>query len=612
MAMYVGKCHRSLTAVQQVTKFAARRTLQQKHTRSAAKIDAFIGASQTEQKLNAQSYAYTASNEPLIGQTVGKIIDRTTEKCPDRTAVVFPQQVIRKTYEEFRQEIDRLAAGLLAIGIKRGDRVGMWSPNRFEWVLTQYATSRIGAIQVNINPAYRPKELEYVLNKVGCKAIISDQSFKRQDYYAMLREICPELEKSYPGEINSKNLPSLKTVIMLGEGHFPGTYMFDDILDAPSNEHFVEVEALQNILQFDDPINIQFTSGTTGLPKGVTLSHHNIINNANLVGRAMRYHTKHHIIGVPVPLYHCFAMVLGSLSGLIHASTVVYPSLSFEPLASLQAIAKERITSVYGTPTMFIDMLNHPDFDKFDMSSLSTGLMGGSPCPIEVMNQAINKMNTKDINICYGATETSPISFQTNEEDPVEVRVSTIGRPLAHTEAKVIDPETGDIVDVEKPGELCVRGISTMLGYWDDEKKTQDVVGKDRWYHTGDIAMMDDNGYVRIVGRMKDMIIRGGENIYPVEVEEFLYTHPKIEDVQVIGVPDERMGEELCAWIKLKSAQTADANEIKDFCRGQIAHFKIPRYICFVKSFPLTVTGKVQKYIMRQESLGMLGLDKNM
>ncbi|XP_070552712.1 medium-chain acyl-CoA ligase ACSF2, mitochondrial-like [Ptychodera flava] len=605
-------CYRSLMLTQQVTKFAVWGRLQHKHRLlQATSKCAFSTASQQEQKYT-QSYAHTASSVPLVGQTIGKIIDETTEKWPDRTAVVFPQQGIRRTYEEFRQEIDRLAAGLLAIGIKRGDRVGMWSPNRLEWVLTQYATSRIGAIQVNINPAYRPMELEYALNKVGCKALISDQSFKTQDYYEMLREICPELDKSHPGEINSKTLPSLKTVIMLGEGRFPGTYMFDDILEAPSNEHFVEVEELQDELQFDDPINIQFTSGTTGSPKGVTLSHHNIVNNAYLVGRAMEYHTKHHIIGVPVPLYHCFAMVLGSLSGLLNASTVVYPSLSFEPLASLQAIAKERITSMYGTPTMFIDMLNHPDFGKFDMSSLSTGIMAGSPCPIEVMKQAINKMNTKDINICYGLTETSPVSFQATKEDPVEVRVSTIGKPLAHTEAKVIDSETGDIVAVETPGELCTRGISTMLGYWDDEKKTQEVVGKDRWFHTGDTAVMDENGYVRIVGRIKDMIIRGGENIYPVEVEQFLYTHPKIEDVQVIGVPDDRMGEEVCAWIKLKSAQTADAKEIKDFCRGQIAHFKIPHYICFVESFPLTVTGKVQKYIMRQESIGMLGLDKNM
>ncbi|XP_077984125.1 medium-chain acyl-CoA ligase ACSF2, mitochondrial-like [Glandiceps talaboti] len=558
-----------------------------------------------------KSYAHTVGSTPLVGQTIGKIIESTTEKYPDKTAVVFCRDGIKKTYTQLKEEVDRLAAGLLAIGIKRGDRVGMWSPNRLEWVLTQYATARIGALQVNINPAYRPMELEYALRKVGCKALISDQNFKTQDYWSMLCEICPEVQKSHPGEIQSPNLPELKSVIMLGKGHFPGAYMFDDVMEAPSKQHFIQVEECQDDLQFDDPINIQFTSGTTGNPKGVTLSHHNIVNNADTVGRTLGYDTSDHVISIPVPLYHCFGMIVGGLASMVFGSTAVYPSPSFEPLAALQAIESERCTSQYGTPTMFIDMLHHEDFDKYDMSSLITGVMAGSPCPIETMKQVNNKMNMKEVTICYGLTETSPVTFQSKRDDPIELRVSTIGKPIAHNEAKIIDSATGEVIAVGTPGELCTRGFTTMLEYWEDEKKTSEVIGKDRWFHTGDIGVMDENGYVRIVGRMKDLVIRGGENIYPVEIEQFLYKHPKIEDVQVIGIPDKRMGEELCAWIKLKAAQTADEDEIKNFCKGQIAHFKIPRYICFVDAFPLTVTGKVQKYLMRQETMPMLGLDKN-
>nr|XP_006815592.1 PREDICTED: acyl-CoA synthetase family member 2, mitochondrial-like [Saccoglossus kowalevskii] len=556
-----------------------------------------------------QSYVHTLGDVPLIGDTIGKVIDRTTEKYPDKTAVVFCQQGIRKTFHEFKEDIDKLAAGFLAIGIERGDRVGMWSPNKYEWVLTQYATATIGAIQVNINPAYRPQELLYALKKVGCKALVSDQQFKTQDYYLILDEICPELEHSNAGDIKSKVLPDLKSLIMMGKGHFPGAYMFDDIMEAGTHEHILEVKDIQDELQFDDPINIQYTSGTTGNPKGVTLSHHNILNNCNIVGRTLGYHERDHVICIPVPLYHCFGMTLGSLSGQIFGSTAVYPSAGFEPEETLKAIENERCTSQYGTPTMFIDLLHHPHFDKYDMSSLFTGIMGGSPCPIETMKQVITKMNMKEVTICYGLTETSPITFQTSRFDPIELRVSTIGKPVSHTEAKIIDPESGHIKAVETPGEMCTRGFSTMLGYWGDEEKTKSIIGSDRWLHNGDIAVMDETGYCRIVGRMNDMIIRGGENIYPVEIEKFLYKHPKIEDVQVIGVPDERLGEVVCAWIKLKAAQTASEHEIKDFCQGQIAYFKIPQYICFVDSFPMTISGKIKKLQMREESLGMLGLD---
>ncbi|XP_077979836.1 medium-chain acyl-CoA ligase ACSF2, mitochondrial-like [Glandiceps talaboti] len=557
-----------------------------------------------------KSYAHTAGSAPLIGQTIGNIIDTTTEKYPDKTAVVFCRDGIERTYTEFKEGIDRLAAGLLAVRIRRGDRVGMWSPNRLEWVLTQYPTARIGAIQVNINPAHRPMELEYALKKAGCKTVISAQTFKTQDYWAMLCEICPELEKSHPGDIKSKRLPELKSIIMLGQGHFSGVYMFDDVMEAPSKEHFNEVEEIQDNLNFDDPINIQFTSGTTGNPKGVALTHHNVVNNAIASGRKMGYHTRDHVLNIPLPLYHSGGMILGSFSSMVFGATAVYPSPSFEPLAAIQAVQNYKCTSQYGTPTMFIDMLNHKDFDKYDMSSLSTGVMGASPCPIEVMKEVRTKMHMTGVAIAYWATETSSTTFQTDRSDPIDIRVSTVGKPIEHTEAKIIDPQSGNIVAVETPGELCTRGYTTMLGYWEDEGKTNEVIGKDRWFHTGDIGVKDENGYVRIVGRMKDMVIRGGENIYPVDVEQFLYTNPKIENVQVIGVPDSRMGEELCAWVKLKAGQRADEDEIKDFCRGQITHFKIPRYICFVDSFPLTVTGKVQKFIMREESIPMLGLDK--
>ncbi|XP_030836363.1 medium-chain acyl-CoA ligase ACSF2, mitochondrial [Strongylocentrotus purpuratus] len=546
------------------------------------------------------SYRQADPALPLLGKTIGQIVDDTTEKFPDREYVVFSRDKVRRTFSQFREECDRLAAGLLATGVGRDDCVGIWGPSTLEWVLTQFATARIGAILVNINPAYRQDELEYALKKVGVKTIVSAQSFKTQNYYEMLNGICPEMTTATPGNIKSENLPMLKSVVMMGKGNFPGTFSFDDVMDMGKEDHFKHIEKMKSVLQFDQPVNIQFTSGTTGKPKGATLTHHNIVNNSYFIGAVLKYHEQEHRIGVPVPLYHCFGMVGGSLCAMVHGNTCVFPSPSFEPEASLKGIQEERITSQYGTPTMFIDMLNHPNFNQYDMSSLTTGIMAGSPCPIETMKQTRSLMNMKDVCIAYGLTEVSPVICQTEMHDPVDLRVSTVGKPSPHNEIKIIDPQSGELVPYNTPGELCSRGYTTMVGYWKDEVKTKEAIDQTGWFHSGDIATMNEEGYITMAGRIKDLVIRGGENIYPTEIEQFLYKHPKIEDVQVIGVPDERMGEELCAWIRLKAGQEATPEEIKAFCKGKISHFKIPRYIEFVDEFPLTVTGKVQKFKMRQ------------
>ncbi|XP_072024538.1 medium-chain acyl-CoA ligase ACSF2, mitochondrial-like [Amphiura filiformis] len=560
--------------------------------------------SDTHQHKYEQSYVHNTGDHPLIGKTIGEYLDETTEKYPDREAVIFCRDGRRCTFAELRQKVDDFAAGLLSLGINQGDRVGIWAPNVLEWVITQYATARIGAILVNINPAYRTDELEYALRKVSCKAIVLAETFKTQNYYNMLADICPELETAAPGRLTAERLPELRSVVMIGNGNHPGTFNSDNVSGMGNAEHKQTVEELKKKLQFDDAINIQFTSGTTGNPKGATLSHHNIVNNCFQIGNVLGYSESYHRISVPVPMYHCFGMVLGSLSTAVHGSTVIFPSPSFEPEPTLKAVNDERVTSQYGTPTMFIDMLHHPNFDQYDLSSLSTGVMAGSPCPVETMKQVNDKMHMKEVTICYGLTEVSPVIFQSpSRTDTLERRVTTVGWPSAHTEVKVINPETGHIVDVDTPGELCSRGYTTMLGYWDDEKKTREAIDNNQWFHTGDLATIDESGYGRIVGRIKDMIIRGGENIYPTEIEQFLYKHPKVEDIQVIGIPDERLGEEVCAWIKLKSGQQATPEEIKQFCKGQIAHFKIPKVIQFVEGFPLTVTGKVQKYKMRQEMM---------
>ncbi len=552
------------------------------------------------------SYVHGASGTPFIGDTIGVHFDRIVERFGERDALIVRHQQIRWTYRELKERVDAFAAGLLALGLKRGDRIGVWSPNNAEWVITQFATAKAGLILVNINPAYRLTELEYALNKAGCVALVTAAQFKTSDYHAMLRELAPELKTASPGNLRASRLPQLRLVITIGPDDVRGMVRFDDVSGLARGAERHRLAALAEELQFDDPINIQFTSGTTGFPKGATLSHHNILNNGLFIAGAMKL-TEHDRVCVPVPLYHCFGMVIGNLGCLTHGAAMVYPSEGFDPLATLETIAAERCTAVYGVPTMFIAEMDHPDFAKFDLSSLRTGMMAGSPCPIEVMKRAFSLMHLSEVVIGYGMTETSPASFASATDDPIERRVSTVGRILPHVEAKIIDAE-GRIVPRGIAGELLTRGYLVMLGYWDDEEKTREAIDPAGWMHTGDLATIDDEGYCNIVGRIKDMVIRGGENVYPREIEEFLYRHPKIRDVQVIGVPDARYGEELCAWVRLRDGESATVEEICAFCRGQIAHYKVPRYVKFVDGFPMTVTGKIQKFLMRQHMIEELGL----
>ena len=552
------------------------------------------------------SYVHGASDRPFIGDTIGVHFDRIVERFGERDALIVRHQQIRWSYRELKARVDAFAAGLLSLGLKRGDRLGVWSPNNAEWVVTQFATAKAGLILVNINPAYRLAELEYALNKAGCVALITAAQFKTSDYLEMLRELAPELATASPGNLHASRLPGLRLVITIGAENAPGMVKFEDVLGRARDAERRRLAALAEELQFDDPINIQFTSGTTGFPKGATLSHHNILNNGFFVGQAMRF-TEQDRLCIPVPLYHCFGMVLGNLCCLTHGAAMVYPSEGFDPLATLETIAAERCTALHGVPTMFIAEMDHPDFAKFDLSSLRTGIMAGSPCPIEVMKRAIERMHLSEITIAYGMTETSPVSFQCSTDDPIERRVSTVGRVLPHIEVKIVDAE-GRIVPRGTAGELLTRGYSVMLGYWDDEEKTREAIDAAGWMRTGDLATIDAEGYCNIVGRIKDMVIRGGENVYPREIEEFLYRHPKIQDVQVIGVPDPRYGEELCAWVRLRDGETATAEEIRAFCQGQIAHYKVPRHIKFVDGFPMTVTGKIQKFLMRQQMIEELGL----
>ena len=555
-----------------------------------------------------QSYAHGVSTTPLIGDTIGAHFDKAAERWSERDALVVRQQNVRWSYGELKAKVDAFAAGLLALGLSPGDRVGIWSPNNAEWVITQFATAKAGLILVNINPAYRLSELDYALNKVGCKALVTAHSFKTSDYVGMLRELAPEIDRSAPGKLQAKRLPALTTPIRIGAGEARGFLRFDDVLGMGGDRHRAALAELAPKLQFDDAINIQFTSGTTGTPKGATLTHHNILNNGYFIGEAQRL-TDHDRVCIPVPLYHCFGMVLGNLACITHGATMVYPSEGFDPLASLEAVEAERCTALYGVPTMFIAELGHPEFKRFDLSSLRTGIMAGSPCPIEVMKRCVSEMNMREVTIAYGMTETSPVSTQTSCDDPLERRVGTVGRVHPHVEIKIIDTN-GRIVPPGTPGELCTRGYSVMLGYWGDEEKTAEAVDRAGWMHTGDLATLDADGYCNIVGRIKDMVIRGGENVYPREVEEFLFRHAKIEAVQAVGVPDLKYGEELCAWVKLKPGAAASAEEIQSFCNGQIAHYKIPRYIKFVDAFPMTVTGKVQKFLMREETIKELGLSE--
>ena len=552
------------------------------------------------------SFVSGASTKPLIYRTIGNALQVTAETYPEQEALVVRHQDVRWTYQELNRRVDDFAAGLIALGFEPGDRVGVWAPNCAEWVLAQFATARAGLIQVNINPAYRTHELEYVLNKVSCKGLITANRFKSSDYIAMLQELAPELNSAEPGRLSAPRLPHLKAVIRLGEEETPGCYNFDDI---PARAGAVEKQQLGNlaaVLQPDDAINIQFTSGTTGSPKGATLTHFNILNNGYFVGEAMNI-TEQDRVCIPVPFYHCFGMVLGNLNCITHGAAMVIPNDGFDPTLTLATVSAETCTALYGVPTMFIAELELPDFSDYDLTSLRTGIMAGSSCPIEVMKQVVTEMNMTEVTIAYGMTETSPVSFQSSTDDPVERRVSTVGRIHPHVQVKIIDQQ-GRTVSIGEKGELCTRGYNVMSGYWDEEDKTRETIDAAGWMHTGDLATIDAEGYCNIVGRLKDMVIRGGENIYPREVEEFLYGYDKIQDVAVFGVPDDKYGEQLCAWIKLKEGQKADEAEIKAFCKDKIAYNKVPYYVCFVEEFPMTVTGKLQKFIMRDRMIEELGL----
>jgi fatty-acyl-CoA synthase len=556
----------------------------------------------------ALSYVSGTSDAPLLGMTIGEALDRARARWGEREALVSPSHGARLSWRGFADQVDAIAAGLLALGLERGDRIGIWSLNRPEWTLTQFAAAKAGLILVTINPAYRLSELEFALTKVGCSALVTATAFKTSNYLEMINTLAPELARCAPGELKAAKLPRLRAVIQIGGPKQPGTVAFEDLAGMGGDRHRQQLAALATSLQFDDAINIQFTSGTTGSPKGVTLTHHNILNNGYFVGRAMGL-TERDRMCIPVPLYHCFGMVMGNLTAATLGCTMVYPGEGFDPLATLTTIEQEKCTTLYGVPTMFIAELEHPEFSRFDLSSLRTGIMAGAPCPIEVMRRVIDKMHMRDITIAYGMTETSPVSFQTGLSDGVDRRVSTVGRVHPHTEVKVVDQD-GKVVPRGVSGEMCTRGYSVMLGYWDEPQKTAEVLDQGGWMHTGDLATIDDEGYGNIVGRIKDMVIRGGENLYPREIEEYLYKHPKVQDAQVFGVADDRYGEELCAWIRVKAGETLTAEEVHAFCHGQISHNKIPRYIEFVAEFPMTVTGKVQKFVMRDAVEQKLGLKR--
>ena len=556
------------------------------------------------------SYTSGASNQPLIGQTIGSLFDEIVELYPDKEAIVSHHQDIRLTYRQLKVQVDACARALAAAGLKKGERVGIWSPNCAEWAIVQYATAKIGAILVNINPSYRLHELEYALKQSGCRLLFTAGVFKKSDYIEMLYSLAPELNTSEPGKLSAEKLPQLQAIVHLGRSPYPGLYDWYSFLEEAEKTTPETLAERQALCCFDDPINIQYTSGTTGFPKGATLSHHNILNNGYFVAESMKFTSEDRLI-LPVPLYHCFGMVLGNLGCLTHGATIIYPSAGFEPEAVLRAAEQEHATAIYGVPTMFIAELEDPNFHKYNLSSLRTGIMAGAPCPIEVMKKVKTIMHMPEVQIAYGMTETSPVSTQTPPGTSLEKQVSTVGKVHPHLEIKIINPENQRVVPRGVAGELCTRGYSIMLGYWRDEAKTKEAIDPARWMHTGYLATMYEDGYLNIVGRIKDMIIRGGENIYPREIEEFLFTHPKVSEVQAIGVPDEKYGEEVMAWIKLKEGEMATEAEIKAYCQGKIAHYKIPRYIRFTESFPMTVTGKIRKIEMRQISVEELGLKKD-
>jgi fatty-acyl-CoA synthase len=534
------------------------------------------------------SYVHGASPVPLLGETIGENLRRTVERVPNTEALVVRHQNYRATYSELWDQTTRAARGLLARGVSKGDRVGIWSPNRAEWVVTQYATARIGAILVNINPAYKTAELSYALKQSGTSLLLLARAFRTSDYVGMLAEVrdgCPDLRQ---------------TIVLDDE--------WQALLGAADRVPSDDLAALESSLQFDEPINIQYTSGTTGFPKGATLSHHNILNNGFFIGEALHYSERDRVC-IPVPFYHCFGMVLGNLACTTHGACMVVPGESYEPLAVMETVQAEGCTALYGVPTMFIGELDHPRFADFEFSSLRTGIMAGSPCPVEVMRKVQSHMHMPEVTICYGMTETAPVSTQSSTDDPLDKRVSTVGRIHPHVEIKIVDPQSGQILPRGQAGELCTRGYSVMLGYWNNAEATSQAIDAARWMHTGDLATMDDESYVNIVGRIKDMIIRGGENIYPREIEEFLYTHPDVSDIQVIGVPSERYGEEVMAWVKPREGARVTDDDLVAFCRGKIATYKIPRYWKFVDAFPMTVTGKIQKFKMREVAVAELGLE---
>jgi fatty-acyl-CoA synthase len=553
------------------------------------------------------SYVKGSNTPPLLELTIGQAFDRAVERWPQRDALVSCHEDICWSWTELAERVDAFAKGLILSGIRAGDRAGIWATNKADWTVAQFATAKIGSVLVNINPAYRPHELEYALKKVGAKCLITGASFKSSNYIEMLQELLPELADSKPGSLRAELLPDLRLVIRLGEDPTPGMANFENIVELGRNAPAELLERASADLDRHDAINIQFTSGTTGSPKGATLTHHNVLNNANIIANNLNYSVDDRIC-VSVPLYHCFGMVAGNLTAVTHGATLVYPEEVFDPETVLQAISAQRCTSMYGVPTMFLAAIEHPDFKKYDVSSLRTGIMAGAPCPRELMRKAVKEMHLPEITIGYGMTETSPISFQGHTFDTFEQRVSTVGQVCAHTETKIVDAEN-NTVPYGVQGEILTRGYCVMKGYWDDEEKTHEAIEDDGWIHTGDLGVLDEEGWLKITGRLKDMVIRGGENVYPRDIEEYLYTHPMISEVQVFGVPDEKFGEEIAAWIRFHEGESATEEEIRGFCKGEIAYYKIPRYIRFVDEFPMTVTGKIQKFEMRNAMIRELHLE---
>ena len=550
---------------------------------------------------NSSSFVSGTSKQPLIYQTIGEAFDQAVAQWADKEAIVVRHQNVRWTYQQLGEAVDAFAGRLLALDLSHGIRFGNWSPNKAEWVIAQFATAKAGLILVNINPAYRKGELSYTLTKVGCKALILAREFKSSNYVSMLREIAPAIDASESGQLNLAELPDLRSLIVISDVAVDGMFRFTDIATMAPADARDQLTARAQVSQPDDAINIQFTSGTTGLPKGATLTHFNVLNNAYFVGQAMQFSDQDRLC-IPVPLYHCFGMVMSVLTSVLHGATMVFPSEAFEPRATLEAVSEEKCTALQGVPTMFIAELEVADFDQFDLSHLRTGIMAGAPCPIEVMRKVISDMNMDQVTIAYGMTETSPVSFQSATDDPLEKRVSTVGRIHPHVQVKIVD-EQGLVVPRGTSGELCTRGYSVMLGYWDDKAQSDESIDQAGWMHTGDLAVIDDDGYCDIVGRVKDMIIRGGENIYPREIEEYLFQHPKIQEVAVFGIPDEKYGEAVVAWIKVREGESIDADGVRDYCNEQIAYYKVPKHIIIVDEFPMTVTGKIQKFIMQEQTI---------